>query len=140
MGDGSPYVPEPLAPKQQRVESQPTTFTEEDASHVQFPHNDHLVITFQLANKRVCLVLIDNKSSVNILYKMTLEKMGLLVRDLNLCNNIIHILWRGNRQYRGYRAPSDLEGLSDLDNQDAGVHRSGNPISLQCTARETSPD
>lgn len=38
--DGTPRVPEPRAPKHQRVESLPITFTEEDASHVQFPDHD----------------------------------------------------------------------------------------------------
>lgn len=51
--DGTPHVPEPRAPKHQRVESQPITFTEEDVEHVQFPHNDPLVITVQVANKRL---------------------------------------------------------------------------------------
>ena len=44
-GDKSPYEPEPRAPKCQKIESQPITFTEDDVFHVQFPHNDPLVIT-----------------------------------------------------------------------------------------------
>ena len=45
MHDGTQHVLELRAPKHQRVESQPITFTEEDVEHVQFPHNDPLVIT-----------------------------------------------------------------------------------------------
>ena len=48
--DESPHMPELRDPKSQRVESQPVTFTEEDASHVKFSHNDPLVVTIQIAN------------------------------------------------------------------------------------------
>ena len=51
--DRAPHVPEPRAPKSQKMESQPITFTEEDASHVKFPHNDPLGITIQFADGRV---------------------------------------------------------------------------------------
>ena len=66
--DGTPYVPEPRAPKLQRVESQPITFMEKDAVHVQFPHHDPLVITVQVANRRIHRALVDNGSSMNIMY------------------------------------------------------------------------
>ena len=51
--NGVEFVIEQHLPKQQRLERQPIIFTDEDASHVQFPHNDPLVITAQLANQRV---------------------------------------------------------------------------------------
>ena len=51
--DGTPYVPEPRAPKHQRVESQPITLTEEDANPVHFSHHDTLVIIVQVANRRI---------------------------------------------------------------------------------------
>ena len=83
--EGVPHITELRAPKSQRVESQPITFTKEDAAHVQFPHNDPLVVTIQVANRRVHRALIDNRSSINVLYKATLEKIGLGIRDLRAC-------------------------------------------------------
>ncbi|XP_060958922.1 uncharacterized protein LOC133030310 [Cannabis sativa] len=83
--DKTPFTPEQRAPKQSRMEDQTITFSNEDAHHVQSPHNDPLVITSQIANRRVRRVLVDNGSSVNLLYKITLEKMGLSVQDLQPC-------------------------------------------------------
>ena len=88
--DGSPHVPEARAPKQQRVESLPITFTEEDASHVQFPHHDPLVITIQVANRRIHRAFVDNGSSVNIMFKPTLEKIGLTDRDLKPYSTLLY--------------------------------------------------
>ncbi|XP_060974116.1 uncharacterized protein LOC115695310 [Cannabis sativa] len=83
--DKTPFTPEQRAPKQSRMDDQTITFSNEDAHHVQSPHNDPLVITSQIANRRVRRVLVDNGSSVNLLYKITLEKMGLSVQDLQPC-------------------------------------------------------
>ena len=88
--DGTPYVPEPRAPKHQRVESLPITFTEEDAAHVQFPHHDPLVITIQVANRRIHRALVDNGSLVNIMYKPILEKIGLTIRDLRPYSTLLY--------------------------------------------------
>lgn len=46
--------------------------------------------TVQIVNRRVHRVLIDNGSSVNILYKATLEKIGLTVRDLKACATTLY--------------------------------------------------
>ena len=57
---------------------------------MQFPYNDPLVVTVQIANRKVRQVLIDNGSSVNVLYKTTLEKIGLTVRDLRACATTLY--------------------------------------------------
>ena len=88
--NGVEFVPEQRLSKQQRLEKQPISFTEEDASHVQFPHNDPLVIIVQLANRRVRRTLVDNGSSVNLLFRSTLEKMGLSVIDLKATSMMLY--------------------------------------------------
>lgn len=88
--DGSPHVPEPRAPMSLKVDSQPITFTKKDASDVPFPHNEPLVITAEIANRRVHRALIVNGSSVNVLYKETIKKIGLTMRDLQACATIMY--------------------------------------------------
>ena len=88
--DGSPHIPEARALKQQKIESLPITFTEDDASHVQFPHHDPLVITIQVANRRIHRAFVDNGSSVNIMFKPTLEKIGLTDRDLRPYSTLLY--------------------------------------------------
>ena len=81
---------EDRAPKKARTEDELITFSEDDAQHVRFPHSDSLVMDVQIANMMVKMVLVDTGSSVNILYKSSLERMKLSVKDLEPCNQTIY--------------------------------------------------
>lgn len=58
------------------------TFTEEDANGVHFPYNDALVVEAVVGNHIVCRILVDNGSSIDILYSNCLKKMGILKEQL----------------------------------------------------------
>ena len=55
--------------------SKPISFSDSDTSAVHFPHNDTLIITMLIGNYRVSKSLIDEVSSVNILYGGALNRM-----------------------------------------------------------------
>uniref|UniRef100_A0A803QDK1 Uncharacterized protein n=1 Tax=Cannabis sativa TaxID=3483 RepID=A0A803QDK1_CANSA len=77
------------------------TFMEEDVWGVHFPHNDPLVIMIQIANTRVHQTLVDNGSSVDILYLATLKKMGPSLKDLKPCATPIYGFIRDSIQPLG---------------------------------------
>ena len=57
-------------------------FNEDDASGVHFPHNDALVVEAMIDNHMVCRILVDNGSSVDLLYSDCLEKMEIPKKQL----------------------------------------------------------
>jgi len=50
-------------------------FSEVDACGVYFPHNNTLIVTMHKDNYQVCKILVDNGSSINILYEGALDRM-----------------------------------------------------------------
>ena len=57
------------------MEHNTITFTEKKARGIHQPHDDALVVSIALANKKVFRVLMRNGSSADILYTSTFDKM-----------------------------------------------------------------
>ena len=57
-------------------------WTDDDENGVLYPHEDALVIKAIVASKEFQRILVDTGSSVNILFKSTLDEMGIV--DLKL--------------------------------------------------------
>ena len=66
------------------------TFSERDAHHVRHPHYDALVIKEMIANNNMHKILVDNRSSVDILYLQAFKRMGLKVSDLKPSPNLVY--------------------------------------------------
>ncbi|XP_073106888.1 uncharacterized protein [Elaeis guineensis] len=64
-------------PKRQKIEES-ITFTEEDAQKVQFPHNDAVVVSLNIANYEIHRILVDNRSSIDILFYDVFSRMPIL--------------------------------------------------------------
>lgn len=61
-------------PKLTRIDDPLVTFSEEDAWWLHYPHDNALVITLLITNFTTWRVLIDNGSSVDILYYPTFQQ------------------------------------------------------------------
>ena len=62
------------------------TFSDSDLEGCQHPHDDPLVIRAIVANKIVHRVLVDNGSSVDIIYASAFDKMGIIREKLEPIN------------------------------------------------------
>uniref|UniRef100_A0A803PU70 Retrotransposon gag domain-containing protein n=1 Tax=Cannabis sativa TaxID=3483 RepID=A0A803PU70_CANSA len=80
QGEACHFVQSPA--QHLRMMNLPMTFIEDDTRHVHFPHNDPLVIEAQIASKRVSGILMDNGSSVNIIFKGSFHAIGLVEANL----------------------------------------------------------
>ena len=78
-----------VSPKRQKTE-EPITFTEEDAQGVQFPHNDAVVVSLNIANYDVHRILVDNESSADILFYDAFSRRSALGGRLrSICSPLI---------------------------------------------------
>ena len=59
-------------------ENDDITFSDSDAHHIHHPHCDALFISVMVANNNVHRILVDNGSSVDILYYQAFQKMILV--------------------------------------------------------------
>lgn len=66
------------------------TFSKEDARWVHHLHNDGLVVAIRIGSINVHQVLVDNGSSINILYYETQKKLCLTKSDIKLENVYIY--------------------------------------------------
>ena len=76
--------------KQFKWETNDITFRESDVRLVHHLHCDALVITTMMTNNNIHRILVDNGSSVDILYYQTFQKMGLKNSDLKPSPNPIY--------------------------------------------------
>ncbi|KAL2505536.1 Uncharacterized protein Adt_21157 [Abeliophyllum distichum] len=58
------------------------SFSKEDASHVLQPHSDALIITIPVSRVNVHRTLVDDGSSVNVLYLRTFKQMDIDARHV----------------------------------------------------------
>ena len=64
-------------PKIARRESPIIGFSEEDARRLHHRHDDALVVNIRIKDYNMHRVLVDNRSSANILYYPTFQQMGI---------------------------------------------------------------
>ena len=69
------------------MDEQAITFTVEDAERIHHPHDDAIVITLLITNYTTRRVLVDNGSSVDILYYPAFQQMRLGQEQLHPLNS-----------------------------------------------------
>ena len=84
--------------KAPRLDDIPIIFTEEDARRIHHPHDDALVVTLEIVRYATRQVLIDNGSSVDIIYlpafqQMKIDKSKLLPFDTPLIGFVGSIVY-----------------------------------------------
>lgn len=65
------------------------TFTEKVAREIHQQYDDALVVSITLANRKVFRVLVDNKSSADVLYAAAFDKMNIGRENLKLIRTLL---------------------------------------------------
>ena len=112
------------------------TFSDANLEGCQHPHDDPLVIKVVMANKIVHRVLIDNGSSVDIIFAPTFDKIGIGKEQLE----------QVNAHLRGFSGESTAPGISTTSthfrrppmpsHNDDKIPHSGSPIDIQHVTRQ----
>ena len=78
------------SPKTRGIDKPTISFTDEEVERIHHPHDDAIVITLLIADYTTRRVLVDNGSSVDILYYPAFQQMR-LERDLlhPVCSSLI---------------------------------------------------
>ena len=74
-------------PRARSMDEQAITFTDEDAKRIHHPHDDVIVITLLIVNYTTRRVLVDNRSSTDILYYPAFQHMRLGQDQLHPVNS-----------------------------------------------------
>ena len=64
-----------FVPKMARIDNPIIKFSKKDAQHLHHPHNDALVISIRVGDYNTHQVLVDNESTVDILYYPAFQQM-----------------------------------------------------------------
>ena len=83
----------------------PITFTEEEAHEPWHPHNNAIIINLRITRRKVYCILIDNKSSLDIPFKSTLNRINLVGASIKPTKSTLY----------GFTGESvDVEGILSL--------------------------
>ncbi|KAL8520824.1 hypothetical protein ACS0TY_011397 [Phlomoides rotata] len=109
----------------------PLTFTKDDLKGILMPHNDPLVISKNIIGTKVHRLLVDTGSYANIIFRMTLDKLGNYETVQTRVSMLERDLTKGLRETRPAGDQAQGEELntaaSDDDQKmiDAGVQEAG---------------
>ena len=83
-------------PRISRIDEPAITFMDEDARRLHHPHDDAIVLTLMIANYKTRRMLVDNRSSIDILYYLAFQQMR-IDKDFLLPTNVPLIRFGGKK-------------------------------------------
>ncbi|XP_024035511.1 uncharacterized protein LOC112096315 [Citrus clementina] len=107
------------AAKRARIMQVSIMWTDEDEEGILYPHEDALVIKATTVSKKFDRISVDTRSSVNVLFKLTLEEMGIAYLRLEHTNTSLKGFDGGKLVPLGIvELPNHNRQLSDIKNYD----------------------